>query len=67
MARELLAYRLLTLHNVTFYQALLARTRQAIAEGAFAPFRSRFLARYGVDSGAGETGLTEITRSHNSE
>jgi queuine tRNA-ribosyltransferase len=67
MTRELLAYRLLTLHNVTFYQALLASARQAIAEGAFAPFRSRFLARYGVDSGAGETGLTEVTRSHDSE
>ena len=67
MARELLAYRLLTLHNVTFYQALLARARQAIAEGAFAAFRSRFLARYGAGGGAGETGLTEFTRSHDSE
>ncbi len=50
MARELLAYRLLSLHNVTFYQGLMAGLRRAIAEGRFAPFRARFLARYGVES-----------------
>ena len=50
MARELLAYRLLTLHNLTFYLGLMRDMRRAVAEGAFGPFRSRFLARYGVES-----------------
>ena len=50
MARELLAYRLLSLHNVTFYQGLMAELRRAIVEGAVAAFRARFLARYGVES-----------------
>jgi len=49
MARELLAYRLLTLHNLTFYLGLMRDMRRAVAEGAFGPFRSRFLARYGVE------------------
>ncbi len=49
MARELLAYRLLSVHNVTFYLALMADMRQAIAGGAFAAFRARFLGRYGMD------------------
>jgi queuine tRNA-ribosyltransferase len=48
LARELLAYRLLTLHNVTFYQALVGDMRQAIGEGRFRTFRDRFLDRYGV-------------------
>ena len=51
MARELLAYRLLTLHNLTFYLGLMRDMRRAVAEGAFGPFRSRFLARYGVEPG----------------
>ena len=50
MARELLAYRLLSLHNVTFYQRLMAELRQAVVGGVFAAFRARFLARYGVES-----------------
>jgi queuine tRNA-ribosyltransferase len=53
MARELLAYRLLTLHNVTFYQGLVAAMRAAIAEGRFGAFRARFLERYGVESQLG--------------
>jgi queuine tRNA-ribosyltransferase len=55
MARELLAYRLLTLHNVTFYQWLMAEMRRAIADGGFQAFRSRFLERYGVESPGSET------------
>ena len=50
MARELLAYRLLSLHNVTFYQGLMAELRRAVVEGGVAAFRARFLARYGVES-----------------
>ena len=53
MARELLAYRLLTLHNVTFYQHVMAAMRAAIAEGRFGAFRARFLERYGVESRVG--------------
>ncbi|HNC99318.1 MAG TPA: tRNA guanosine(34) transglycosylase Tgt, partial [Myxococcota bacterium] len=33
MANELLAPRLLTLHNVTFYQRLMARIRDAVVQG----------------------------------
>jgi queuine tRNA-ribosyltransferase len=38
MAREPLAVTLNTLHNVTYYQTLMARMRQAIAEDTFATF-----------------------------
>ena len=56
-ARELLAYRLLTLHNLTFYLGLMRDMREAVARGAFGGFRSRFLERYGVESlrGAADT------------
>jgi queuine tRNA-ribosyltransferase len=50
MASELLAYRLLTLHNLCFYLGLMAGMREAIASGGFRAFRARFLARYGVSS-----------------
>ena len=53
LARELLAYRLLSLHNLTFFLGLMAAMRRAVANGAFAPFRSRFLDRYGVESVGG--------------
>jgi queuine tRNA-ribosyltransferase len=60
MTRELLAYRLLTLHNVTFYQALFAGARHAIAEGSFSAFRTRFRARYGVESGGSDEVLRMV-------
>jgi queuine tRNA-ribosyltransferase len=50
MAGELLAYRLLTLHNVHFFIGLMDAMREAIGAGAFEPFRARFLARYAVSS-----------------
>jgi queuine tRNA-ribosyltransferase len=53
LSRELLGYRLLSLHNLTFYLGLMAAMRGAIADGAFGPFRSRFLDRYGVESVGG--------------
>ena len=53
IARELLAYRLLSLHNVTFYLHLMEMMRAAVAASAFGPFRSRFLDRYGVESVSG--------------
>ncbi|MGH7402914.1 MAG: tRNA guanosine(34) transglycosylase Tgt [Candidatus Rokuibacteriota bacterium] len=49
-ARELLAYRLLTLHNLTFYLGLMLQMREAIASGGFGPFRRRFLERYGAEA-----------------
>ena len=51
LARELLAYRLLSLHNLSFYFGLMARMRRAVAEGRFEAFRSGFLGRYGVEPG----------------
>ena len=50
VTRELLAYRLLSLHNVTFYLRLVADMRAAILAGQFETFRTRFLARYGADT-----------------
>jgi len=45
---ELLAYRLLTLHNLQFFLGLMATMRTAIAQRAFEAFRARFFARYRV-------------------
>jgi queuine tRNA-ribosyltransferase len=53
IARELLAYRLLSLHNVTFYLHLMEMMRGAVTASAFGPFRSRFLDRYGLESVSG--------------
>jgi queuine tRNA-ribosyltransferase len=50
MSGELLAYRLLTLHNLHFFLSLMTQMRVAIDAGAFRPFRARFLAAYGVSS-----------------
>jgi queuine tRNA-ribosyltransferase len=50
VAEELLAYRLLTLHNVHFYMDLMAGVREAIAAGRFEAFRTRFYGRYAVSS-----------------
>jgi queuine tRNA-ribosyltransferase len=51
MSEELLAYRLLSLHNLQFFLDLMAAMRDAIATGAFEPFRARFSRRYRVSSG----------------
>jgi len=42
IARELLAYRLLTLHNITYYLNLMGEIRRAIDEGTFSSFRQSF-------------------------
>jgi queuine tRNA-ribosyltransferase len=63
MARELLAYRLLSLHNVTFYLELMAAMRQALAAGEFGAFHSRFLDRYGVESQGGSADSTTDTEA----
>jgi queuine tRNA-ribosyltransferase len=56
-ARELLGYRLLTLHNLTFYLGLMRQMREAVARGDFGSFRSRFLERYGVESVGGSADI----------
>jgi queuine tRNA-ribosyltransferase len=48
VAEELLAYRLLTLHNVRFYLGLMAAMREAVAARAFGAFRARFFSTYRV-------------------
>ncbi len=52
MSEELLAYRLLSLHNVTFFIGLMRLMREAIVEGRFDAFRTRFFDRYAVESAA---------------
>ncbi|MEE4355102.1 MAG: tRNA-guanine transglycosylase, partial [Desulfococcaceae bacterium] len=42
MSRELLAYRLNTIHNIHFYLHLMEQMREAIAKGTFAAFRKQF-------------------------
>jgi len=45
-ANEILAAILLSVHNVRFYQRLVARAREAVLADAFAEFRREFLAEY---------------------
>ena len=45
-SRELLAYRLATIHNLTFISSLVTKMRDAILEGTFESFRDRFLYSY---------------------
>ncbi len=42
LSREILAYRLLTLHNLYYYLHLMTEIRQAVAAGRFAAFRRDF-------------------------
>jgi queuine tRNA-ribosyltransferase len=44
--KELLAYRLATLHNLRFLLRLMEEIRAAIEEGSFVAYRERFLAEY---------------------
>lgn len=45
VSREILAYRLLTLHNLYYYFGLMSRIRQALAADRFADFRRDFYAK----------------------
>ena len=47
VSREILAYRLLTLHNLYYYLDLMARMRRAVAQGQFAAFRREFYQNLG--------------------
>ena len=42
MAKEILAYRLNTIHNIYYYTHLMAEMRQAILEDKFADYRKKF-------------------------
>lgn len=44
---EILAARLNTIHNLTYYEGLMRSAREAIATGRFAEFRRRFFERLG--------------------
>lgn len=44
--RELLAYTLATIHNLTFISQLMSRVRNAIGDGTFPAFRDEFLSAY---------------------
>jgi len=46
MARELLAYRLNTIHNIHFYLTMMREVRQAILEGRFAAVKARYEAMF---------------------
>ena len=70
---EILAARLNTIHNVHYYQAVMARCREAIGQGCYDDFRREFLARTAerpgdrgpVEAGAAgrpEEGLGEADR-----
>jgi len=51
IAGEMLAHRMLTLHNVTFYQTLMRTLREAVLADAFDRFASAFRSRYqGADA-----------------
>jgi queuine tRNA-ribosyltransferase len=45
-AGEILGAMLMTQHNISFYQQLMAEIRASIEEGRFAAFASDFRARY---------------------
>ena len=45
-AGEILAHRMLTLHNVTFYQTLMREAREAIDRSAFDVYEREFRSRY---------------------
>jgi tRNA-guanine family transglycosylase len=53
VSEELLVYRLLSLHNLHFFLGLMTALREAIAQGRFGPFRTRFFERYPVSSVVG--------------
>lgn len=59
LSRELAVYRLLSLHNLHFYLALMAAVRAAIGAGTFRAFRARFFERYAVSSEGGPSRTLE--------
>jgi queuine tRNA-ribosyltransferase len=52
LAKEILAHRLNTIHNLHFYLTLVKEMRMAIMDGTFEAFRAAFHSRQGSDSDA---------------
>jgi queuine tRNA-ribosyltransferase len=52
-ANEILSAILASVHNVHFYQRLMADARSAILEGGFDAFREEYLAQYAGKQGSG--------------
>ncbi|MBI4363835.1 MAG: tRNA guanosine(34) transglycosylase Tgt [Candidatus Latescibacteria bacterium] len=52
LAGEILAHRMLTLHNVSFYQKIMERARRSIETGAYPSFVRQFSERYRVGTEA---------------
>jgi queuine tRNA-ribosyltransferase len=50
-ARELLAYRLATVHNITWTLELIRRLRASLADGSFTDLRQRIAAAFGRGGG----------------
>jgi len=46
---ELLAYRLVSLHNIYFYAKIVEHSREAIKKGRFSQFKERFLKNYRIN------------------
>lgn len=61
--RELLGYRLATIHNVHFVLRLMQDIREAVADGRFDAFKREFLAQYRVSRGSVRAGSGEGNRS----
>ncbi len=59
VAHEILAHRLLTLHNLWFYQSLVAEARRAIVSGNFGAWSARVL----QELGPGNAGMAEATEA----
>jgi queuine tRNA-ribosyltransferase len=53
MNKELLAYRLNTIHNIHFYTHLMAQMRAAIASGEFSAYKNRFRADWNTGKNEG--------------
>ncbi len=58
LARELLVYRLTSIHNLYFYQVLMERMRESIRSGTFSEFSRAFFERFDAcEEGTGGEGM----------
>lgn len=56
MARELLSYRLNSIHNLRFFISLVSRARQAVLEGSFSTLLSEYRGIFNEERGEGREG-----------
>jgi hypothetical protein len=62
LAKELLVYRLTSIHNLYFYQVLMEGIREAIQTDAFPEFSRAFLRRFSAPGEeGGKEGLGNVT------